>query len=72
MKMHNMLHWMHEEAVSAGHWCNVHMLHDRHFWLYLLAALAVIAVMTALVMLASNGVHPHPELWYYFHPYGTV
>jgi hypothetical protein len=66
--LHHAAHWMHDETAAAGHWCNVHMLHDYHFWLYLLMAVAVIALI-AFLLSTGQGIPVDHELRYYSYPY---
>ena len=68
--LHHPLHWMHEETVAAGHWCSMHMLHDYHFWLYLLIAVVLITFIALLFTTGSGTVLDH-ELRYYAYPYGA-
>ncbi|MFA7368382.1 MAG: hypothetical protein WC334_01930 [Kiritimatiellales bacterium] len=69
--LHHPLHRMHDEAVTAGHWCSVHILHDYHFWLYLLIATAVVVFFIALLILAGgSAMHGGTFPPYYASPYG--
>jgi hypothetical protein len=66
--LHHPVHWMHQEAVAAGHWCRVHMLQDFHFWFYLLVALVIVALL-ALMISSGGGTLVERELRYYAYPY---
>jgi hypothetical protein len=68
---HHLLSWMHNEVATAGHWFNTHLAHDRHFWLYLLVALAAIAIFAAVLLFGSS-VQVQPEFRFYPYLYGTM
>ena len=65
---HHLLHWIHDEAVAVTHWCNVHILHDRHFWIGLLMLFAI-ALIILLVATAKSGIPMNHDLQYYAYPY---
>lgn len=67
----NACHWMHDEALLAGNWCDKHLLHDRRFWIALaIVAIAIIGVAllfnltTGSTLQSDPGLQTHP---YYLH-----
>jgi len=57
------MQWMHHEKALVGHWCSVHMVHDYHFWVYLLFAVIIIALIA--MALSGGGTVLDHELRYY-------
>lgn len=55
---------MRHESLSAAHWCNVHLMHDRYIWIYLAIALTLI-LLTILLITAGGGTVLDRELQYY-------
>ncbi len=68
--LHRALHWMHDETATVGHWCSLHILHDYHFWLYLMIAVLTLAFIALLVGVNGSGV-TGSNFPYYYYPYGT-
>jgi hypothetical protein len=64
-------HWMHDEGAAAGHWCSQHMLHDARFWLYLLIA-GALAALIALLFSAGGGAVLDYDPRFFVYPYGAL
>lgn len=69
---HHLMGRVHNEAVAAGHWCSMHILHDRHVWIGLMIALAVVVLIALLVAMAMTGVPANYDLNYSAYPYGMT
>ena len=68
--LHHALQWMQHEKTVAGHWCSLHLVHDYHFWLFLLIAVTIIAFI-ALIVSTGGGTLTDQELRYYAYPYSA-
>lgn len=68
--LHHAMHWMHDETATVGHWCNMHMVHDYHFWLYLLIAAVLIAFI--VLMISMGGGVTGIDSRFYAYPYTTL
>lgn len=66
LRTHTAVHPM----QNTAHWLSMHLVHDYHFWLYLLVSVAVISFVALIVYLAKSAPMMDEMFMYPGYPYG--